>query len=123
MNNKLIWFSAYLLSVTVTAITVQYLWERTIDPFWVLSIGLGSLLGWVLITRIGRDRIEPQVDERYEYHAFLSGYRAFLFLNLLLIAALLQPWVAHGRLALWVGVLFAGLLFWVANLLILERRR
>jgi hypothetical protein len=65
----------------------------------------------------------PMVDERYQYHFGLSGFWAFLFVNLLIIGALLQPWVSRGQLGLWIGVLIASLVFWGANLLILERKR
>ncbi len=123
MNNKLMWFSAYLLTVIITTITVQYLWEGTVEPVQVLAIALGSVVGWLIVTRIGSEQLEPMVDERHRYHAHLSAYRAFLFLNLLIIAALLQPWLSPGHLGLWIGVLFAGLLFWAANLLILDRKR
>lgn len=76
-------------------------------------------------SRLGIEEIanRPLVDERYQNHFGLSGFWAFLFLNLLIIGALLQPWVPRGQLGLWIGVLIASLVFWGANLLILERRR
>lgn len=63
------------------------------------------------------------IDERYKYHFGVSSFWSFLFLNLLLIGALLQPWISHSQLGLWIGVMIAGLVFWIANLVILERKR
>jgi hypothetical protein len=99
-------------------------------PFWgSAALYLLGVLGILFFyERTTRFRIEdlanrPIVDERYQYHFGVSGYWAFLFLNILIIAALLQPWVPHSQLGLWIGVLIAGLVFWIANLLILERKR
>jgi hypothetical protein len=65
----------------------------------------------------------PVIDERYKNHFGVSSFWSFLFVNLLLIAALLQPWIPHSQLGLWIGVMIAGLVFWFANLAILERKR
>jgi hypothetical protein len=62
-------------------------------------------------------------DERYKYHFGVASFWSFLFVNLLLIGALLQPWVAHRQVGLWIGVMIAGVVFWIANLAILERKR
>lgn len=65
----------------------------------------------------------PVIDERYKFHFGLSGFWSFLFLNLLVIGALLQPWVPQGQIGLWIGVLITGLVFWIAILVVLERKR
>lgn len=65
----------------------------------------------------------PLLDERQASHFSLSGYWAFLFLNLLIIGALLQPWVPRGQNGLWVGILIAGLVFWGAFQLVLDLKR
>jgi hypothetical protein len=100
-------------------------------PTWAdVAIYLLGVLAILLffIYNNSRIRIEeignrPFVDERYQYHYGLSGFWAFLFLNLLIIGALLQPWVPQGQLGLWIGVLIASLVFWGINLLILEQNR
>lgn len=100
-------------------------------PTWgvatIYFLGVLAML-FFFIRNTSRSEIEeiynrPVVDERYQYHFGLSGFWAFLFLNLLIIGALLQPWVPRGQLGLWIGVLIASLVFWGANLLILERKR
>lgn len=89
---------------------------------------LGALANVFIFIRTHRAGIEeiynrPQVDERYQYHFGLSSFWSFIFLNLLIIGALLQPWVSLGQIGLWIGVLIAGLVFWITNLLILEWKR
>lgn len=66
---------------------------------------------------------QPVIDERYKYHFAMASFWSFLFLNLLLIGALLQPWIPHSQLGLWLGVMIAGLVFWIACLVILETTR
>lgn len=122
MNKKLMWFSAFLLSVTITTIAVQYLWGGAVQPLHVVSIALGAVIGWTVITRIDSKQIEPTVDERQRYHVHLSGYWAFLLLNLLVVGALLQPWLARGHLGMWIGILSIGLIFWAGSLLILDQK-
>ncbi|NLP44870.1 MAG: hypothetical protein GX351_09625 [Peptococcaceae bacterium] len=65
----------------------------------------------------------PVTDERNLLHYAWSGFWSFVFLNLLIIGALLQPWIELNQLSLWVGVLTAGLLFWLTTLIVLERFR
>ncbi|NMB90239.1 MAG: hypothetical protein GYA17_17910 [Chloroflexi bacterium] len=72
--------------------------------------------------RLGELPERPILDERYLRHFGVSGYWAYLFLNALIVTALLQPWVPRSQIELWVGVLAAGLVFWVANLFILEHK-
>lgn len=123
MDKRAMWFSAYLLSITVTTITAEYFGAGQISPYLVPAVAAGAVIGWVLISRLAGEQLEPMVDERQQHHVVLSGYKAFLFLNLLLIGALVQPYVSHDHLGLWVGVLVAGLAYWVVNLVLLDRTR
>lgn len=100
-------------------------------PSWgVATIYLLGVLAMLFLflhntSRFGIEEMysRPVVDERYQYHFGLSGFWAFLFLNLMIIGALLQPWISQNQLGLWIGVLVSSLVFWGANLLILERKR
>jgi hypothetical protein len=109
-------YIASLLSITIT--TFGY----------VMIYLIGALVMLFLFIRTRpRSEVEaiynrPVIDERYIYHFGLSSFWSFLFVNLLLIGALLQPWVAHSQLGLWIGVMIAGLVFWITNLAILERK-
>lgn len=86
-------------------------------------MGLGATIGWIILSQLSarRPTPEPILDERHQQHNLWSGYWSFLFLNLLLIAALLQPWVLHSQTGLWIGILVAGTGFYLGSLLILER--
>jgi hypothetical protein len=86
-------------------------------PLWGMAtiylLGVLAML-FFLIHNTSRSGIEeiysrPVVDERYQHHFGLSGFWAFLFLNLLIIGALLQPWIPQNQLGLWIGVLVSGL--------------
>ena len=95
-----------------------------------VSIYLIGVLGVVLffifnVSRFGVNQIYNQtiIDERVQSHYGLSGFWAFIFINLLIMGALLQPWIPQSQLGLWIGILLAGLIFWGTNLLILERKR
>ena len=74
-----------------------------------------------LIKSSKKDASPGQVDERAERQITWSGYWSFLFLNFLIICALVQPWVPLDQNALWVGVLIAGLVFWLTFMFILEK--
>lgn len=121
MDKKLMWITAFLLAAIIGTLAGQYLLTGAINPIQVFAVVLGAMIGWIIlfIIRIGI----PVVDERQQHHTFLSGYLSFLFLNLLVIGALLQPWVPYNQLGLWIGVLVAGLVFWTANLLLLDLKR
>jgi len=125
MDKKLMWFLAFLLGTLVTSTAVGYLWAGKIMPSFVLGMALGGTIGWIVISRVGsrRGMAEPLLDERHRQHNLWAGYWSFLFLNLLLIAALLQPWAPHSQTGLWVGILIAGTGFYLGSLLILERKR
>lgn len=62
------------------------------------------------------------IDERNTHYIILSGFGAFIFLNFLIIGALLQPWLPLDDLRLWIGVLITGLLFWIITASILEMK-
>jgi hypothetical protein len=100
-------------------------------PLWA-AVGIGFLTFLAMLVYLfhnaARFRLEggferPVLDERHQYHFGVSGYWAFLFLNGLIIAALIQPWVSPGQIGLWIGVLVMGLIFWIANLIFLEWKR
>jgi len=74
-----------------------------------------------LIKSSKKDASPGQVDERAERQITWSGYWSFLFLNFLIICALVQPWLLLAQKALWVGVLIAGLVFWLTFMFILEK--
>jgi hypothetical protein len=63
----------------------------------------------------------PVVDERYQLHFGTASFWSFLFINFLMIGALLQPWIPYSQPGLWIGVMIAGTVFWVIYLGILER--
>jgi len=85
----------------------------------------GIVIIFYLAKRFGAKHFfpDPVVDERIVLHYAWSGSLSFIFLNFLIIGALLQPWVALGQLGLWVGILIAGLLFWFASLIVLEMKK
>jgi len=86
---------------------------------------LGVLLFFIYnASRYGLNEIysQPIMDERVQSLYGLSGFWAFIFMSLLIIGALLQPWIPLNQLGLWIGVLIAGLVFWVVDLSILERK-
>ncbi len=66
--------------------------------------------------------IDPPLDEKSLNHFAWSAAWSFLILNCLIIGALLQPWVPLNDLGLWIGVLMAGTLFWIATMIALELR-
>jgi len=86
---------------------------------------LGVLIILYLMLRFGTKQFfrEPVMDERNLLHFAWSGSWSFLFLIFLVIGALLQPWIALDQLGLWIGVLIAGLLFWIITLVILEMKK
>jgi len=74
-----------------------------------------------LIKSSMKDASPEKPAESTERQITCSGYWSFLFLNFLIIGALVQPWVPLDQKALWVGVLSAGLVFWLAFMFILEK--
>lgn len=64
---------------------------------------------------------EPTMDERNVLHLAWSGILAYFFLSLLLIGAILQPWIPLNQLSLWIGILTVSFLFWFISLVILEK--
>lgn len=84
----------------------------------------GVLIILFFITRSSTKDVSqnPVMDERSLQHFAWSGSWSFLFLNFLIIGALIQPWVALDQLALWVGVLIAGLIFWLTIWFVLETK-
>ncbi len=85
----------------------------------------GVLAVLYLTVRFGTKQFfrEPVMDERGLLHYAWSGSLSFIFLNFLVIGALIQPWVALNQLGLWIGILITGLLFWIITLVILEMKK
>jgi|GEM_PF-1320015 len=88
------------------------------------------LLGFLIILFFGLrpgsmlfPREIPGFDERHMSHFYQAGAWSFLFLFFLVMAALVQPWIGLSRPGLWFGVLTAGFLFWLANIVMLELRK
>lgn len=86
---------------------------------------LGVLAILYLTVRFGTKQFfrEPVMDERSLLHYAWSGSLSFIFLNFLIIGALLQLWVPLDQLGLWIGVLVTGLLFWIITLVVLEMKK
>lgn len=86
---------------------------------------LGALAILYLTIRFGTKQFfqDPAIDERNLLHYAWSGFWSFIFLNFLIIGALLQPWIALNQLGLWIGVLVTGLLFWIITLIVLEMKK
>lgn len=122
--------------LAVLCVPVALVWLISL----VLSLFSVKLTGWAVLglyiigvlktiylaIRFGREKVlqEPViVDERNLAHSAWSGLWSFIILNFLIMGALLQPWVALDRVELWIGVLVAGLLFWLISVVILEMKR
>jgi hypothetical protein len=86
---------------------------------------LGIVIIFYLAKRFGVSHFfpDPVIDERIVLHYAWSGSLAFIFLNFLIIGAIIQPWIALDQLGLWIGILIAGLLFWFASLVLLEMKQ
>jgi len=86
---------------------------------------LGIVIIFYLAKRFGVKHFfpDPVVDERSVLHYAWSGSWSFIFLNFLIIGAIIQPWIALDQLKLWIGILSAGLLFWFASLVLLEMKK
>jgi len=65
----------------------------------------------------------PGYDERQLSHFAWGGAWSFLVLFFLLIGALIQPWIELGEQGLWIGILLAGFLFWLATNIVLELKK
>lgn len=109
-------FLASQISIELTTWTAVTIYILGVLAVLFFSINNASLHG------INEIHNQPLIDERVQAHYSLSGFWAFIFINLLIMGALLQPWIPLNQLGLWIGVLVIGLLFWGANLLILERK-
>ncbi|TEB08582.1 hypothetical protein Psch_02146 [Pelotomaculum schinkii] len=86
---------------------------------------LGIVIIFYLAKRFGVKHFfpDPVVDERIVLHYAWSGSLSFIFLNFLIIGAIIQPWIALDQLGLWIGILISGLLFWFASLVLLEMKK
>ncbi|ADH61209.1 hypothetical protein Tmath_1498 [Thermoanaerobacter mathranii subsp. mathranii str. A3] len=131
-NSIVLWIGAVLVVLSVP-IALVGLVSLFLSMFSIHFTGwgiigiyvLGVLAILYLTMRFGSKQFfqNPVMDERSLLHYAWSGSWSFIFLNLLIIGALLQPWIAFDQLGLWVGVLIAGLLFWLTTLVILEMKK
>jgi hypothetical protein len=127
MNKKLIWYFSFLLAMLITTLVAQFFIQGSINAIQVIVTGFGSLIGWMLVSRVWQRKKNkqgsgsPLIDERYLQHAGVSGFWSFVVLNLLVISALIQPWISIVQAELWISILVAGLLFWFGSLLLLEK--
>lgn len=131
----LYWLILAFTVLTTPAILVGFIWSIAFLlaveiplPVSIAVYILGAFLMLFLFRRrTSRYTVEeifqPSLDERGQTHLSLSGLWSFFFLNLLIIGALLQPWVPLGQIGLWIGVLMSGLIFWIICLFILEQKR
>jgi hypothetical protein len=112
----------------VRYIAIRLSIEITTAEYVIIYLLCAMLMFFFFIRMRPRAEIEAiyfrsVTDERYKYHFGVASFWSFLFVNQLLIGALLQPWVPHRQVGLWIGVMIAGLVFWITNLAILERKR
>lgn len=103
----------FILSLFSIHLTLQHL-------LGIYLAGAAIVLPFLIKSSM-KDTSPGQVDEKTERQITWSGYWSFLFLNFLIIGALVQPWVPLNQKALWVGVLIAGLVFWLTFMFILEK--
>ncbi len=100
----------------------------SINPSGASMLGiyvLGIVIIFYLAKKFGVKHFfpDPVVDERLVLHYAWSGSLSFIFLNFLIIGAIIQPWIALDQLGLWIGILIAGLIFWFASLVLLEMKK
>ena len=127
-----LWIGLVLTALSVPIILVgvvlAILSIFSIHPGGAVMLGiyvLGIVIIFYLAKRFGVKHFfpDPVVDERIVLHYAWSGSLSFIFLNFLIIGAIIQPWIALDQLGLWIGILIAGLLFWFASLVLLEMKK
>jgi|LSQX01.2.fsa_nt_gb hypothetical protein len=120
--------SALSMPIILVGIVLLILSIFSIHPTGASMLGvyvLGIVIILYLAKRFGVKYFfaDPVMDERMVLHYAWSGSLSFIFLNFLIIGAIIQPWIALDQLGLWIGVLSAGLLFWFASLVLLEMKK
>lgn len=116
-----------VISVPIVFVVLVYLIFSLFSIHLTLRHLLGIYLAGVavvlplLIKSSMKDASPEKLAESTERQITWSGYWSFLFLNFLIIGALVQPWLPLDHKALWVGVLIAGSVFWLAFMFILEK--
>lgn len=123
-----VFFTALGVPIVLVGVVLFVLSLFSIQPAGGIMFGVyvaGIIIILCLAKRFGSKCFfqDPIIDERIMLHYTWSGSLSFIFLNILIIGALLQPWIAFDQLGLWVGILIAGLLFWFASLVILEMKK
>ena len=120
--------SALGMPIILVGIVLLILSIFSIHPTGASMLGV-YVLGIVFILNLAKRFgvkyffADPVMDERMVLHYAWSGSLSFIFLNFLIIGAIIQPWIALDQLGLWIGVLSAGLLFWFASLVLLEMKK
>ena len=120
--------TALSMPIILVGIVLLVLSIFSIHPTGASMLGiyvLGIVIVLYLAKRFGVKHFfaDPVMDERIVLHYAWSGSLSFIFLNFLIIGAIIQPWIALDQLGLWIGVLIAGLLFWFASLVLLEMKK
>lgn len=116
--------------VLLAAISIPLVFLGLIFPYlnsiWVMiGIYLVTVLTILFLTmKYGSARFfeSTLVDERNLLHYTWSGFFSFILINLLIIGALIQPWIPLDQTLLWAAILLLGLLFFLANLIYLEMK-
>ncbi len=120
--------TALSMPIILVGVVLLVLSTFSIHPTGAIMLGI-YVLGIVIILYIAKRFgaklffADPVMDERIVLHYAWSGSLSFIFLNFLIIGAIIQPWIALDQLGLWIGVLIAGLLFWFASLVLLEMKK
>ncbi len=131
-NSMVLWIGAVLVAISVPIALVGLaslflsMFSIHFTRWGIIGIYvLGVLAILYLTVRFGSKQFfeNPVMDERSLLHYAWSGSWSFVFLNLLIIGALLQPWIALDQLGLWIGILIAGLVFWLTTVVILEMKK
>lgn len=120
--------TALSMPIILVGLVLAVLSIFSIHPGGASMLGLyvlGIVIIFYLAKRFGVRHFfpDPVVDERMVLHYAWSGSWSFIFLNFLIIGAIIQPWIALNQLGLWIGILIAGLLFWFASLVLLEMKK
>jgi hypothetical protein len=120
--------TALSMPIILVGVVLLVLSTFSIHPTGAIMLGI-YVLGIVIILYIAKRFgaklffADPVMDERIVLHYAWSGSLSFIFLNFLIIGAIIQPWITLDQLGLWIGILIAGLFFWFASLVLLEMKK
>lgn len=96
-----------------------------IGVVWALGLGMETISTYSVISNLaGIDTaIENDIDERQEQHLAWSGLLGFIALMIMLIFALLQPWIILEDTRLWLSIQTLGIAVWLLSFVVLESSR